>query len=378
MRIAIVRQRYNPFGGAERFVERAMDALAARGTAVTIVSRRWDGAQDTDGPQWLRCDPFHVGRTWRDASFARAVCSATAGRGYDLVQSHERIACCDVYRAGDGVHRQWLDLRARTLGPLARIAQSLSPYHRYTLAAERRMFASPRLRAVICNAHLVRDAIVRHFGVDAARLHVIHNGVDLERFHPDLRDRHRAAERSRLGLPADAFVWLYVGSGFARKGVALLLEAFAQVRMPGRDRLVIVGADRHLARMRSAADRLGCGRDVTFTGGVRDVQPFYGMADWLVLPTLYDPFPNVAVEALASALPIITTTTCGAAEVVTPGANGFVCPPLDVGALADAMRRARQVDPATSRAAARQSVAHLSLDAMAGRLVDLYAHLLAS
>ena len=69
----------------------------------------------------VRCDPFHVGRVWRDWSFARAACAATAREAFDLVQSHERIACCDVYRAGDGVHRVWLEERMRTGGRLERL-----------------------------------------------------------------------------------------------------------------------------------------------------------------------------------------------------------------------------------------------------------------
>ena len=70
----------------------------------------------------IRCEPFYIGRVWRDWGFARSVCAALKTHAYDLVQSHERVACCDVYRAGDGVHRQWLAYRARAAGPLARPA----------------------------------------------------------------------------------------------------------------------------------------------------------------------------------------------------------------------------------------------------------------
>src|SRR5689334_11703712 len=135
MHLALVRQRYNAYGGAERFIERAITALEAQGVAVTLLAREWVG----DPARVVRCDPFHVGRLWRDWSFARAVCSEIAGRAFDLVQSHERIACCDVYRAGDGVHAQWLDLRGATLSPLRRAGLALNLYHHYVLAAERRL-----------------------------------------------------------------------------------------------------------------------------------------------------------------------------------------------------------------------------------------------
>ena len=102
-RIALVRSRYDPYGGAERFVQGAVAALEAEGASLTIVTRSWPG---NDGSA-LIVDPFHVGSAWRDRSFARAACEALSTRRFDLVQSHERIECCDIFRAGDGVHAEW-------------------------------------------------------------------------------------------------------------------------------------------------------------------------------------------------------------------------------------------------------------------------------
>src|SRR5512142_1364242 len=102
MRLAVIRQRYTPFGGAERFLESALASLIAHGVAVTLYTREWRGG----GPEGVEpkiVDPFHVGGLWRDAGFARAVCKSLATAHADLVQSHERLACCDVFRAGDGV-----------------------------------------------------------------------------------------------------------------------------------------------------------------------------------------------------------------------------------------------------------------------------------
>ena len=127
LRIALVRGRYNPFGGAERFVNNALSALAREGLSLSVLTRAWDGA--AADVEVIRCRSFYLGRLWRDAAFARRVCRETATRAFDLVQSHERIPCCDVFRAGDGVHREWLRQRARTLSPLARLGSALSPYH---------------------------------------------------------------------------------------------------------------------------------------------------------------------------------------------------------------------------------------------------------
>ena len=379
MKIAFIRQRYNPFGGAERFVERATAELAAQGATITIIARDWAGAthqRTTHAPSLVRCDPFHIGRWWRDASFARAVCALVGRDQYDLVQSHERLSCCDIYRAGDGVHRQWLDHRARQQSAPARWFTALNPYHRYVLAAEARLFASTQLRAVVCNSRMVQQDITRHFPAVAKKLHVIYNGLDLETFHPRLRTQLRAAERARLGIAADQFVYVFVGAGFERKGVNRLLEAFA--RQPGGTaRLLVVGNDRALAATRRRAQASGIGARVHFAGGQPDVRPYYAAADCFVLPTLYDPMPNAAIEALACGLPVITSLQSGAAELITEGSNGFVGDALDPDGLADRMTRVRALDPLVSAIAARSAVAELSIERMTERLLALYRGLLA-
>lgn len=373
MRLALIRQRYTPFGGAERFVERALGALAAQQVAVTLIAREWSGPSDQSV---ITCTPFYLGRLWRDWSFARCVTAALDREKFDLVQSHERIAGCDIYRAGDGVHAAWLAQRDRTLGWSGRLAARLSPWHRYTLAAEARMFRDPRLRAVICNARMVCDDIRHRFGVAADKLHVIHNGVDLESFHPRLRDAHRARQRAELKIDGTAPLFLYVGSGFARKGVPQLLAAFAAMGS-GEARLVAVGKDRQQQALERQAQRLGIAGRVRFAGAQRDVRPWYGAADAFVLPTLYDPFPNAALEALACGLPVITSTSCGAAELIRDGVNGYVCDALDIAALARHLDALAVPGAAQNMAAAaRESVTALSVAAMAARLIELYRDLL--
>lgn len=368
MKIAVVRQRYNPYGGAERFVARALAALEKQGAEVTIVARQW---QDGGAARTLKVDPFYVGRLWRDRGFARAVCARVAAGGFDLVQSHERLACCDIYRAGDGVHRQWLENRARAAGPLARLADRFSPYHRYVLDAEAALFASARLKAVICNSRMVREEIRRWFGLPQEKLHVVYNGVDLDQFVPELREAHRARVRAALGVPEKSKVFLHVGSGFARKGVGTVIAALGQ--LADRDaRLFVVGADRSERALRSAAARAGVAARVHFAGGQDDVKPWYGAADCFVLATLYDPFPNAALEALASGLPVIVTRQCGAAELVRDGVTGRVVDALDAGALAGAMDDVAGRVSDDLREDARASVTHLGLDAMGERLIALY------
>ena len=369
-RVAVVRSRYDPAGGAERFVQAAIAALRAEGASITLVTRRWP---DDDGSA-IVVDPFHVGSLWRDWGFARAACAALAARRFDLVQSHERIACCDVYRAGDGVHAQWLVERARVQPLFRRAAARLSPHHRYVLAAERALFTSPRLKAVICNSVMVRDEISRHFATSGEKLEVIRNAVDSAAFHPGLRDEMGAAVRQQLGIPREAKVALHVGSGFERKGVAAMLRAVALAKT--RPWAVVVGRDKRSDAVRALATRLGIGDRVRFVGAVSDVKPYLAAADAFVLATLYDPQPNAALEAMAAGLPVLTTPKCGAAELLVEGASGAVRDALDARGMAEVLDA---WEPGIARRigeAARAAVAPHTPAAMAQAYLALYRRLL--
>ena len=370
--MAIVRQRYDPHGGAERFIERALPALERAGAELTLIARSADG---WGARRFIAANPFHVGNTWRDASFAGAARAAWEAGGFDLVQSHERIAGCDIYRAGDGVHAEWLEIRRGAADSMQRLGIELNPYHRYVRAAERRMFAHPRLRAVVCNSVMVRDEIERRFGVATEKLHVIHNGVDLRHFHPDQRAAQRKAARAEMGLNADAFLFLFVGSGFWRKGLDVAIGALAACG-DARLHLAVAGRDRESARYGAMAVAAGLGSRVRLLGGRDDVRPLYAAADCFLLPTRYDPFPNTALEALATGLPVIVGRRSGAAEILQPGRNGWICDPDDVAGLAGLLREAAAASGDNLMlGAARAAAEGYGIEDMARKLTDLYTAL---
>ncbi|MEP7329939.1 MAG: glycosyltransferase family 4 protein [Betaproteobacteria bacterium] len=373
MQLAIIRQRYTPFGGAERFVERALDALSTQGIDILLLTRRWPaGTNALVRP--IIVNPRYLGRTMRDATFARSVCATLASMPPTLVQSHERIACCDIYRSGDGVHAAWVEERMRDASPLARLALAASPYHRYMLAAERRLYASPRLQRVICISTMVQTEIHERFGLPRERLPVIYNAIDPAVFNPALR-AHRDDIRARHGIARDAVVFLLVGSAYARKGVGRAIEALAL--LPPGAHLLVVGRDRAPGRYARLAQRLGLADRVTFAGAQTDPKPYYGAADAFVLPTLYDALSNAVLEALACGLPVVTSDRCGAGELVAAHVAGTVCPARDIVAIAQGM--SALLDPAhraRASAGALDAVRPLTPEAMAHRLTALYAELL--
>jgi UDP-glucose:(heptosyl)LPS alpha-1,3-glucosyltransferase len=337
MKIALLRQRVTALGGAETTLGYLVRGLAAAGHEVTVYGAdREAEAQAALGPGvgYVRI-PVWGGKTLRVLTFALNSRRLLGSSGPQVVFSLARTLDPQVYRAGDGCHREWLARRAPYLSPWGRLAQRLSPFHQLMLRMERRLFTSPALKCVIANSRQVRDEVIRHYGVEPARVRVIYNGLDQRRFHP-LEARARAELRRRLGAPEDAEIVLFVGSGFERKGLTYLLQAFSSLR-DQRNHLWVVGKG-HIAPYRRTADRLGVADRVKFWGPAPETAPYYQAATVLALPTLYDPCSNVVLEALACGAPVITTAANGAAEFLSPGENGAIIhQPDDIAGLREAL-----------------------------------------
>jgi UDP-glucose:(heptosyl)LPS alpha-1,3-glucosyltransferase len=374
MKIALIRQRVTAIGGAETTLNYLVRGLAAAGHDVRVYgAEREAAAQAALGPGvgYVRV-PVWGGKTLRLLSFALNTSRLLKESGPQVVFSLERVPASQVYRAGDGCHREWLARRAPYLSPLARAAQRLSPFHQVMLFLERRLFTSPELRRVIANSRQVREEIIRHYGLDPARIRVIVNGLDHQRFQP-LTAEARAELRHRLGAVPHGEVALFVGSGFKRKGLTYLLQAFGTLNDKAAH-LWVVGKGRETPYRRLAA-RLGLADRVRFWGPVTETAPFYQAATLLALPTLYDPCSNVVLEALACGTPVVTTAANGAAEFIRPGANGAViAQPGDIAALGETLSAFLDLgrDPSVRRAAA-DAVATLSWESTVAQTLEVLA-----
>lgn len=371
MKLAIIRQKYSAFGGAERFIERLLPGLAMGGVDVSLIARKWSGVAD-GLMRWIPCNPFYLGSAWRDKSFSKAACRVVARDGYDLVQSHERLSCCDIFRAGDGVHAAWLEARQKYLGESLGWLK-LNPFHANSLRAEARMFASSRLKRVICISNMVRQDVQRFYGVPEAKLVTIYNGVDLVSFSVDCAAKKQEVRRA-LKIPAEALVYVFVGSGFKRKGLEVAIKA-----LPPEAHLIIVGKDKETARFQKIAAESEANatqsQRVHFVGPQKDVRPYYGAADAFVFPTIYEPFGSVVLEAMACGLPVITTDRCGAGEIVTQGVDGFVLPTGNIEAFAACMRQNTVLAWGNRRAAARATAEHYPISRTVDDMLALYQEL---
>jgi UDP-glucose:(heptosyl)LPS alpha-1,3-glucosyltransferase len=337
MRVALVRYRYSPHGGAERYLDTLRAGLLAAGAEVRILCASWDGA--SAGQEGVERVPVpRKPAPLRLFLFARAVRKWAADHPEWLLFSLERVPGAEVYRAGDGVHAEWL-LRKRSLRGGTWLLDYLRPLNLAYLHLERSMFGSPALRRIIANSNRGREEIVRRFGLPAEKIRVVHNGIDIARFPLDRKADARVRFRRRFGIPDGETVFLFVGSGFARKGVGTIARAARLLVERGGEafRVVLVGKGDPSMYVRSAGHASG---RLLFTGPVAGADDLFLGADAFVFPTVYEPFSNACLEAMAAGLPVVTSTVNGASEVFREGESGFLLEdPLDAPALANRMEK---------------------------------------
>lgn len=337
MRIGLVRRDFRLYGGAERFTARFIEALRAHGDRVTLITRRWERLPPDVAV--ARVPVVSGSGLLRALSFALFAAQKARQLSLDLVHSFDRIFQQDLYRAGEGVHREWLARRRAALPRMTTLTDPLLPFHRLILALERRIFQQGGARLIMANSEQVAREIARHYAPLSAPVKIVRNGVDLELFHPRARATLGPGTRTTLGLGRDDVVLLFLGSGFTRKGLAFLLHALGHLPAKDRPSLLVVGkgrAEPHLALAR----RLGLNGRVRFLGVVADPLPFYAAADAFVLPSLYDPSSNACLEAMAVGLPVVTTRANGASELIEDGREGWVVDdPQDAEALAERLSR---------------------------------------
>jgi len=215
----------------------------------------------------------------------------------------------------------------------------LRPLNLAYLHLERAMFGAPALRLVIANSNRGREEIVRRFGLPWEKIRVVHNGIDLARFPPGRNADARNRFRKRYGIPDGETVFLFVGSGFARKGVGTIARAARFLAEKGCEsfRVVLVGKGDPSTYVRSAGPASG---RLLFTGPVAGADDLFLGADAFVFPTVYEPFSNACLEAAAAGLPVVTTAANGASEVFLDGQSGFLLQdPFDAAALSDRMEK---------------------------------------
>jgi len=344
--IGFVRRGFSSSGGAESYLRRLAAGVVEQGHQVRLyTSADWPPDEWSFGPitrlEGRSATAFADGieklvpRAARRAGPAGGTSFRSSGDSprrvppngseCDVLMSLERIWRCDVYRAGDGVHRAWLERRAEIGEPFQRLRHVLNRKHSATLALEKSLFADCGAGRVIANSRMVQDEIVRFYGFPNEKIDLVYNGVPVDAFQRG--GESRVKTREMLGLKSGDIAVLFAGSGWERKGLCFAIEA---LEASGKETRLLVAGRGDRRKYRSAR--------VEFLDVVQDMPALYGAADIFLLPTIYDPFSNACLEALAAGLPVVTTRANGFSEIMETGVHGTILDdPRNTDAICDAL-----------------------------------------
>lgn len=320
MKIALITKRVSQsLGGAERVSANLAGKLSEAGHNVHIFTGHMDtvveGAEThlIKTVKWL--SPLRL------LSFQRRTRNILSKEKFDLVYSLCQVYPVDIYRVGDGIHRHWMKVQYPwTLLRWLKYLTSL--VHLVMRFLEGKIFQNAERRLFITNSQLVKDQIIEYFHVPEEKIKVIYNGVDHKVFNTQT-SAFRDAMRRELKIAEKDFVILFVSNNWERKGLETIIEAISKAGNE-KIRLLVVGRGNAKPYI-SLAEKKKIGLDrIIFIGRTEDVEKYYGMSDIFVLPSRYEPFANVCLEAMACGLPVITTRTNGASEIITPGKDGFI------------------------------------------------------
>lgn len=185
----------------------------------------------------------------------------------------------------------------------------------------------------------VSEAVKRHLcsqGLDAEKIKVVHNGIDLSRFEP--LPVHEAKQRLKYD-PGEPLLGIF-GRLSNEKGQRVAIESMVELlkHFP-KARLLVVGKGKDMEALKETAQRLGIERNVEFTGFVQDIRSLISACDIVLTPSLKEGFGMAAIEAMASERPVVASAVGGLNEIVVDGETGFLTPPLDSKALADHIKQ---------------------------------------
>lgn len=373
-RIAFLKSGIKNCGGLEKYTLRLARIFSSAGHDVSLLT--------TDcNPEAFEGENFKVVNLgtrskfslWHLLRFDARCKKYIANNRFDSVFGMDRNFCLQThYRAGNGVHAAYLDRRKKLASVCKKFSFDLNPLHKMILRMEKATFESPCLQTLFTNSSMVKEEILRYYSVAPETIEVIHNGVEWHElalpFHEGLAVRENLIKQ--LGLSPKRFQFLFVGNDYRRKGLDLVLEALACLTDRNFE-LSVVGKDRNPELYVEKAKALGLQNHVRFFGPIKEIKTLYSASDALIIASMYDPFANVTVEALAMGVYVISSSANGGSEVLTDDTLGTVFDDLhNPEQLAACLQRAMK-RPKTPLEALRirNSVSHLDFSVQLNSIV---------
>jgi UDP-glucose:(heptosyl)LPS alpha-1,3-glucosyltransferase len=369
--VSIVKNSMDGRGGLEKWMDRLTTAFAAKGCPVTVLSTN-TGHFDSPLIESKRLKVLAPLSFQKISGFDRQSAKYLQKHPTDIVFGLDRCSSQTHHRAGNGVHKAFLERRKLFDSSLKQKSHAINPLHRKILEIEKAAFESPKLQTLFTNSEMVKKEVLHYYNVPEDKITVVHNGVEWKEFekHFSLWVEKKSKISRAIDLDPALFHFLFIGNGYARKGLDKLLEALAI--LPTKEfHLSVIGRDKQFDKYMQKTSSLGLSENVSFFGERRDTHNFYQLADCLVIPSYYDPFANVTVEALAMGLSVVSSSYNGGSEVLTPE-TGIVIPSVnDTEQFADYLRQAMQTPKTWIRSVGiRESVKHLDFPNQLSKIID--------
>ncbi|MEI8328863.1 MAG: glycosyltransferase family 4 protein [Chlamydiia bacterium] len=342
--ITVLKSTIAHLGGLEKYTMRLANAFVDQGQRVVLLT-----TGDTKQIDRLKNIEVHSHRFKSRLSvnkiteFDRYCSALLQQQPSEIIFGLDRNRDQTHIRAGNGVHAAYLDQRKKTEGLLKKISFYFNPLHKLLLSIEKESFENPKLQTLFTNSRMVRNEILSYYNVDEKKIQVIHNGVEWKEMQTPFEAAFdlKPLYCRELGLNPQDYQLLFIGNNFVRKGLMELLHSLSAL-LKHDFHLSIVGTDKHTLFFQNETQRLGLGRKVTFFGQRRDIIKFYQIADCLTIPSHYDPFANVTLEALAMGLYVISSRQNGASEVLLPDSGSILQDLHDTDCLIGAIQKAFQ------------------------------------
>lgn len=325
MKIATVVFQYaRSGGGVERASNDLITGLVKMGHEVHVFAHKFKGTIVSKNIVAHKVPAITFLSALKHLTFASNVKKELEEDSFDIIQSFSRTYYQDVYVVGGGSHWRYIENTNRnTSSKLGRFLIRANPRQSAILHVEKKSFQPGSYKKIVCVSKGIKDEIVKDFNLPEQNISVIYNGVDINLFNPKNKELFRTRLRNSFSIKDDEMVLLFVGNGFERKGLAYAIESLTLLSKEWKVKLLIVGKGK-FAYYRSLAGKFRLRDRIFFLGERDNIEEYYAMADAVILPTLYDPFALVCLEAMATAVPVITTKVAGVSEIITDGKDSFV------------------------------------------------------
>jgi UDP-glucose:(heptosyl)LPS alpha-1,3-glucosyltransferase len=360
--ITLLKSSFSSQGGLEKAATFLANSFAERGHPVTLLTA--GTPPEIDGVEVIRCPDWPKMSLNKLRVFDQFCRDFLKENPTPIVFGMDRNSFQTHLRAGNGVHREFLKSRKGFESSWMHWRHLVNPLHLQLLALEKAAFENPHLERLFTNSHMVKSEILSNYSVDPKKIKVIHNGVEWKALHSPFAKWESVREGllKKYALDEGCFQFLFVGHNFKRKGLSNLLRALAM--LPNKNvQLSVIGKDKDIEIYTQMATELGLGKQVFFFGPQSSPLPFYQLADALVIPSHYDPFANVTVEAAAMGVFVVSSKSNGGAEVLTPGSGTLIENLSEVESVASALRWAlNHPKTAESSEHIRSTVQHLEME----------------